>query len=350
MNEMNIIPHSKPFIGSSEIEQVCKILASGKIAAGTQVSLFEKYFSKFMGLKNAAAVSSGTAALYLALLALKIKNNDEVIIPSYVCTAVLNAVTLSNAKPVFADCNSDDYNISAEDTKKKITTRTKAIIVPHLFGLPADIKTICSFGIPVIEDCAQTLSADCYGKKAGQWGEISIYSFYATKPFTTGEGGMALSNNKKYTEFIIDYINYDEKTDLEPRFNFKMTDFQAGLGIIQLKRLPDFLKMRKIIANKYNKAFSEKGLLLPVSYPEKEHTFFRYVIGNVAKIDKKLSAFQKKGVTVRRPIFMPLHLYLKKKGFINSEKAWNTSISLPIYPQMTNKEIDKVIEIADDIL
>jgi dTDP-4-amino-4,6-dideoxygalactose transaminase len=347
---MNIISHSRPFIGKEEALKASAVVSSGKIAAGKEVETFETAMSVLTKTRYASAVSSGSAALYLALLALKIKENDEVIIPSYVCTAVLNAVLLAKAKPVLADSSAYDFNISAEDIKRKLTRRTKAIIVPHLFGFPADIKRICSYGIPVIEDCAQTVSAGCYGKKTGQWGELSIYSFYATKPFAAGEGGMVLSNNKAYVDFVRDYIDYDEKKDLKPRFNFKMTDIQASIGRVQLDRFPDFIKQRIRIAKQYSQALKDKQAVLPSSTIDKEHLFFRYVIGNVTNLDKKINAFQKNSIMARKPIFIPLHHYLKKAGFPVCEKAWRSCLSLPIYPNMTETDIARVIKTAQEIL
>lgn len=346
---MKIITHSKPCVGTAEIHRIRKVISSGRISSGKEAAAFESEMAEFMGLKTATAVSSGTAGLCLAMQVLGIKENDEVIIPSLVCTAVLNAVLFLRAKPVLAD-SAEECNISAIDVRKRITKRTKAIIVPHLFGQPADMKSLCALGIPIIEDCAQTIGAECQGKMAGQWGEMSVCSFYATKILTTGEGGMVLSNNKKYNEKIRSIIDYDEKIRFSAGFNFKMTDFQAAMGRSQLKKLPNFISRRRYIAKRYNDALAEKSILLPLPPEDRGHIYFRYVVSNVKNTAKKMEAFQKLGISVRKPVFKPLHMYLGMEGFPQAGKIWETSLSLPIYPSLSDNDVERVKNTALKIL
>ena len=215
---------------------------------GKKVLEFEAKVSRYLGVKAGVAVNSGTSALHLALLALNIGPGDEVMVPSFVCSALLNAVSYTGASARIVDVKADDFNISPVEVKKKLNKKVKAIIVPHMFGYPADLKELLSFGVPVIEDCAQSIGADYRGRKAGSFGVLSICSFYATKVMTTGEGGMVLSNQTKILDRIRDLRQYDHALNFQTRYNYKMTDFQAALGLSQLQRLPEFIKRRKQIA------------------------------------------------------------------------------------------------------
>ena len=252
-----MIQHSKPYLDETDINSVINVMQSGYIAEGDLVKKFEKQVSRYIGVNDGIATNSGTSALHLALIALKIQKGDEVIVPSYVCTALLNAIKYVQASPVITDVNVDEGNICVQDIKNKITQKTKAIILPHMFGLAADIHEIQELGIPIIEDCAQSIGAEYHDKKVGSFGELSIFSFYATKMICTGEGGMILSNSKELLERIRDLHNYDFKPDYKVRYNYKLTDLQAALGISQMNHLPHFIKKRQQIAGIYNKEFKD---------------------------------------------------------------------------------------------
>ncbi len=347
---MKIIPHSRPTLGNEEINSLRKVFRSGILSSHAEVDAFQKELSLFIGVKAGVAASSGTAALFLALRALRIKKDDEVILPSFVCTAVLNAVLEAGAIPVLAECAENDFNVSAQDIRKKTTRRTKAVIVPHMFGRPADMKAITALGLPVIEDCAQTLGVPCQGKNVGQWGAIAVCSFYTTKLLATGEGGMVLSSERHYIDAVRDIIEYDEKDDLKPRFNFKMTDLQAAIGRVQLKKLPGFLKKRAAVAKLYSEALSNSGLTLPSASRERGHAFFRYVVTPVKNRDKALRAFEKRGISARKPLYKPLHRYLKLNGFPQAEERWHSSLSLPLYPSLERPEAERIAQTAARIL
>ena len=177
----HIIPHSRPSIIGSDIKAVSSVLESGQIAQGPGVVKFEKQFSDFIGKKETAATSSGTAALHLALLSLGVKEGDEVIVPSFVCAAVLNAVLYTGATPFIADIDPGTYNISVDAVKGAITQKTKAVIVPHMFGDPVDgVEQIVDYGVPVIEDCALSIGASINGRKVGSFADVAIFSFSTT--------------------------------------------------------------------------------------------------------------------------------------------------------------------------
>lgn len=346
-----MIPHSKPTLSEEDASAVAGVISSGYISQGSAVEKFESDMSGYIGVKGAAAVSSGTAALHLSLIALGVKEGDDIAIPSYVCPALLNAVNYIGANPLLIDIGYDSYNISPSDLKRRLTKKTKAVIAPHIFGLPADIEEILNIGIPVIEDCAQSIGASYKGKKVGSFGDCAILSFYATKVMTTGEGGMVLSNSDRILEKIRGLREYDHKPEYVVRYNYKMTDMQAALGISQLKRLDSFISRRRNIAGLYNRSFSDMGIAIPVTQgfsPEREHIYFRYVIRKRRQnLEEDLKFFEDNGVKCMRPIYKPVHKYLNVAGFPETDRAWNELISIPIYPSLRDADINHIIAVVE---
>lgn len=341
-----MIPHNKPTVQNDDIKAVNDVLAAALLSQGAKVEEFETAFSKMHNGYHAVAVNSGTSALHLALLALKIGKGDEVIIPSYVCAALLNAVNYVGATPRLADIGCDDFNISPIEVKKKINKKTKAVIVPHLFGLPARMNEFKNLGIYVIEDCAQSVGAKIDEKITGTFGDISIFSFYSTKVMTTsGEGGMVLTSSSKLNSAIEDLRDYDEKAFYRVRYNYKMTDVAAAMGLTQLKKLDRFIDARRGTAKYYNDRLNGRDIFI-----ERENggsnIYFRYLV----KIDKDQNKFVKAArdsmVSVKRPVYFPLHrhLNLRDSDFPVSTKAWKTVFSVPIYPSILKKE---VVQTAD---
>ncbi len=328
------IPHSRPTLGPEDQEAVAAVLTSGHIAEGEQVAFFEEEIAKSVGAAGGVATSSGTAALHLALRALNVGEGDEVILPSYVCAAVLHAVHYVGATPRLADCDPRTFNLDPNAARRVAGRRTKAIIVPHLFGLPADLDALIPLGIPLIEDCAQTVGATLQGKPVGSIGEVTVFSFYATKVLTTGEGGMLTSPSASFVARARDLREYDEKKDYQVRYNYKMTDLQAALGRSQLKRLPQFLAARRALALSYTRAFADLPLLCPGDSPGRPHTFYRYVVRAAQEMVPRLLDLTSRGVTCRRPVFWPLHRALGLTGFAGTEEAWETAVSLPLYPSL----------------
>lgn len=338
----HFIPHSRPTLGKEEIKAVSEVIASGHIAEGAVVQEFEQKFADYLNVKQAVATNSGTSALHLALLALEVGPGDEVIIPSYVCCALLNAVNYTGATAVLADICPKSYNLDAADVKKRLSSHTKAIIVPHLFGMAADLDPLLALNVPIIEDCAQAVGAVYNQRPVGTFGVAAVYSFYATKVITTGEGGMVVCNVKNIAERIRDLKTYDQKGDYKIRFNYKMTDIQAALGIVQLERLDSILRSRKVIAEQYTRAFKALDLNLPPD--DCGHIFFRYVIGLNTDSRSEIEALAHKSIGCDRPIYLPLHRQMKRKGYPVTEKAWKDSLSIPIYPSLTKDEVARVID------
>ena len=335
------IPHSRPTLGEEEIKAVAAVIQSGHIAEGEVVQRFEKTFAGKMGVEHAVAVSSGTAALHLVLLAMGIGPEHEVIIPSYVCSALLHAVQYVGARPVPAEIDPLTYNIDPDDVKKRITTRTGAIIVPHMFGLTADLDRLLKMDVPIIEDCALAVGGTYHQKPLGTFGDAAIFSFYATKMMATGEGGMVTSKSPEIIARVRDLKAYDGKEADRARYNYKMTDVQAAMGEIQLVRLDDFIEQRRKIARLYVKHLKSLNIKLPVGTDE--HIYYRFVVGLETDCDGVIRKLAQKAVGCARPVFLPIHRHLKKDGYPVTDKVWETSLSIPIYPSLNNSEIEQII-------
>ena len=340
-----MISHSRPTLDQNDYDAVLQVLKSGHLVQDKKVNEFENALSSVIGVGNASAVSSGTAALHLALLSLGIQKGDEVILPSFVCSAPLNAIMYTGAAPVVADIDRRTFNIDVDDLKHRINKKTKAIILPHMFGLTADIDSIISLGIPVIEDCAHSLGSRYKGSYTGSFGELSVFSFYATKMIATGEGGMVLSNNQSLIDAIKNLRDYDEKEIYTIRYNYKMTDIQASLGISQLKKLASFVEKRKKIAAVFQHMLRNFSFEVPVVTPGEDHIYFRYVL-LLDHADQFIDRMTKAGVACRKPVFKPLHRYLSLSGYTNTEWVWERAVSIPIYPSLSDEDISRIVEMV----
>ncbi len=343
---VKFIPHSRPTMGQEEIESVSGVIESAQIAQGEVVQRFEESFAGYMGVRYGVCTSSGTAALHLTLLAMGIGTNDEVIIPSYVCPALLNAIKYVDATPVLAEIDPETYNIDPDNVKERITGRTRVVIVPHMFGLAANIDDLLALDVPIIEDCAQAIGSTYHNGRVGIFGQAAIFSFYATKVMTTGEGGMVVSNSKSLIDRGGDLREYDKKDEYKIRYNYKMTDIHAAVGLGQLARIETFIQQRRSIAQRYFQTFEPLGLKLPSK--ESGHIYFRYVIGLGADSERWIRILREKGIGCDKPIYLPLHRYLGLKEYPRTDEAWKQSISIPIYPSLSEEDIDRVIEVFKD--
>ena len=337
-----MIPHSRPTLGVSDIEAVVAVLHSAQLVQGEQVDYFEKEFAAFIGVHSAAAVSSGTSALHLSLLALDIHAGDEVIIPSFVCSALFHAVRHVGAEPILADIDDRHFNISVESITKRVTSKTKALIIPHLFGQSADLDELTALGVPIVEDCAQSLGSCYHGKMTGTFGILSVFSFYATKLIACGEGGMVASDDVILINRIKSMRDYDEKDVDQLRYNFKMTDMQAALGRNQLQQLPKFIKKRIEIAGRYDRILQDLGYKIPHRIENRDHIFFRYIIRheNAESLIDKLNDMH---ITCRHPIYKPLHYYNKQHSLPVTESTWRETLSIPIYPSLGEEDFQAIM-------
>jgi perosamine synthetase len=328
-----MIEHNKPTLGKQEQQAVSKVLKSGYISQGLEVEKFENEFCGFLGLPegHAVALSSGTSALFMALWSLNAKNKS-IAMPVYACSALRNAVAMAQAKEVLTDNAMNSPNICLNQLQK---SNADIAIVPHMFGLPNEIQNIKD--IDVIEDCAQSLGASIDNKKTGLIGEVGIFSFYATKLMTSGgQGGMFVSKDKNLVDKVRDYREFDCRRDNKHRFNFQMTDVQASIGRVQLKRLPIFLERRQEIFAMYKEA----GLDL-IESENNASVYYRAVIrvNNPVKIKGKLLRL---GIKTIIPI-EDWELLDNGSEYKNAYHLTQTTLSLPIYPSLTNKDVLNIV-------
>jgi len=364
MQKENIkIPLNRPTITTRDIEHI-KSSVGSDLFSDKFVKEFESKFANYIGKKYAVTTNSGTAALHLALLALGIKEGQEVICPSYTCVSILNAINYLNAKVKLVDCNFDikngNFNISIEDLRNKVTEETKAIIVPYVFGYPAEIDKIVALGVPVIEDITQSVGGSYLGKKLGSFGVISISSLHHSKMAATGEGGILLTDSKEILErvnFLGDYAvtvisqRLSEPSDYHVQYNYKMSDLSAILGVSQLEQVPQFIERRREIAQIYTNGLKDVvGINIPDS--PKDHIFWRYPVETKKDPREIIKKALGCGIELGRGGYPLLHQYLKldTKDFPNTERTITSLFVLPAYPSLTNEEIEYVIKTLKEIL
>ncbi len=354
-----MISISKPMIGKEEIKAVIDVLQSGSLVQGKNVKLFEREFAEYIGTAHAAAVSSGTAALHIALECLGIRPGDEVITTPFTFIATANAVLYQKAKPVFADIKPDTYNINPDEIKKKITDKTKAVIAVHLYGNPCDMEHIAEIcrekGIALVEDCAQAAGAEYKGKKVGGFGDMAVFSFYATKNMSTGEGGMIAADKKELVERAKVMINQGQSKEyehVELGYNYRMTEIQAAIGMIQLKNLDSWNRMRIENANFLTENLKGiSGIGTPIAKPEAKHVFHQYTIKVLnGKRGRVMEHLKNKRIDSR--VYYPKPVYLQpfylRKGFRPglcpvAEKISEQVLSLPVHPGLTQENLNRIV-------
>ena len=340
-----------------EIENnISKAIKKGKYILGDEVEKFEAKFSKFLGCKYSVGVNSGTDALIIALKVLKLKKNDEVIIPSISASATAIAVKNVGAKIVYADLDLDSYNVSAKTIKSKISKKTKAIIVVHLHGLSADIisikKLIKNKNIKIIEDCAQSHGSKLNKKYTGNLGDIGCFSFYPTKNLNCiGDGGAITTNNKKYYNLAkkIRQYGWTNRDDSKiVGINSRLDEIQATILLIKLKKISFLNNQRREIAKKYLKNIKKsKKIILPKFKNIENHVFHHFVIRlNKINRSKLINSFLNKGIQIlvhyKKPLYNQSALYGVGGKLNNSKKIAKNIISKPIYPNLKDIEIKKI--------
>ncbi len=372
LNKSINFPVSLPNITRKDISSVNNTLINGWISSsGPDVKKFENKFSKYIGRKYSVAVSSGTAALEIAVKALGIKKNDEVLIPNFTIISNALAVIRQNAKPVPIDCNLENWNIKIDEIEKKITNRTKAIIITHIYSFPNDMDKIIKIcrknKIFIIEDAAEVLGLNYKNKKCGSFGDISTFSFYANKQITTGEGGMISVNSLNLYNKCISFrnlcfgkLNRFDHDDLG--WNYRMTNMQAALGLSQLRNIKQVVKKKMHIGNRYfHRLKRNKNIQILSPYNSFSKNIY-WIVGIViknkkiqtSKVVKKLLSF---GIQTR-PFFWPMNeqKIFKKLKIFNKTKYPNSKylsrkgIYLPSYFKLKNKEIDYICRIVNKII
>ncbi len=343
-----MISHSKPWLIDADRQAVDRVLLSGMLTQGNLTDEFEASAALYLGSAGSVATGSGTSALMLALKSLRVEARAEVILPTYVCRSVIEAVVGVGATPVLCDVG-DYWNMTPESVASKVTSRTAAIIVVHLYGIPANTHAFKQFGVPIIEDCCQALGAQVEGQKVGTIGALGVFSFHATKCMTTAEGGLAVSND---TELLTRVRAMRDGIDgeLANPFVSRMTDLQAALGLSQLSRYADFLKRRQEIADLYFSELRECSIQMPGAVREKS-IFVRFPVKIKGDFDSCRRRFDVLGVQVRHGVDDLLHWgrALNGDAFPAAERLFAETISIPIYPALEESEIDAVVQACNAI-
>lgn len=358
-------------LGGNELSYVQECIKSGWISSqGKYVKLFEEMFSSFCGCAHGVAVSNGTVALHLALVALGIKEDDEVIVPNITFVATANPVRYCHAIPVFVDVDQETGTIDPEKIEEKITTKTKAIIPVHLYGHPCDMDQILSVAkkhnLYVIEDCAEAHGALYKGKRVGCFGDVGCFSFYANKIIACGEGGMVMTNNKALFErlkFLRNQGMHPERKywHTEIGFNYRMTNLQAAVGLAQCERIMYFIEKKQKNAQIYHQYLRDCNLLkLPIEKEWGKSVYWMYapILSENARIsrDAVLEALAKKGIETR-PFFYPLSDLPPYKGehdtardFPKSAFLSRQGFNLPSSPGLSEEQISFIAQTLKEIL
>lgn len=365
---MKNIPYGKQTIDQDDINTVIAVLTKNTyLTTGPLIQQFENDIATYSNSKYAVAVSNGTAALHCAVNALGITKDDEVIVPAISFVASSNCVLYEGGTPVFVDIDPNTMNINPDEIEKLITKKTKAIMVVHFTGQLCEMKKIKKiadkYNLKIIEDAAHAIGT----KDVGKYGDLSTFSFHPVKNMTTGEGGMVITNNEKYYKKLLSFRNHGITSYQERKshsydmsslgYNYRLTDIQCALGISQLKKLPSFITRRKQIANMYDESFKLYPHLLQPLTQTHDNSYHIYIIKLNEKFDRdyvfnKLRE-KKIGVNVHYlPIYQ--HSYYKSINITancpDADRVYKQIITLPIFPTLTNVEINYVIKNILEIL
>ncbi|HOK79241.1 MAG TPA: DegT/DnrJ/EryC1/StrS family aminotransferase [bacterium] len=363
---------SRPCIENKDavLDLARKILETGFFTQGKYVSLFENQIARYLGIKYAIAVSSGTAALHLSLIATGIKPGDEVIVPAYTFPATANGVELLNAKPVLVDVDLDTFNISTNQIETRITSRTKAIIPVHLFGNPANMDEILSmakkYNLWVIEDAAGAFGSIYKGKKCGTIGNVGCFSWHPRKLITTCEGGMIVTNNCKIAEAVYILRNHGIKKvgshyDLAiPGFNYRMNELEAILGLVQMKKIKKRLKERQKLAAFYLRKLNNiEEIAVQKVYPDCINSWQAFVIRFLNAKDQKLVMKKFQELHIETGIgtyalnllsFYSSKYNLQPSSYPNAKNLYSNSLAIPFYNGMKRTDACLVVKILKDFL
>lgn len=347
-----------PLLDGNERKYVDECLDSSWISSkGHFVSDFEKAFASYIGKDYATGVFNGTVAIHLAMVALGLKEGDEVIVPTFTYVASANPILMVGATPIFVDSLKDGWQMNPEDVKRKITSNTKAIVVVHLYGHPCDMDAIMKIAkennLYVIEDCAEAIGSEYKGKKVGSFGDISCFSFFGNKTITTGEGGMVMTNDADLYEKCCHYKAQGVSKTREywhdvVGYNYRMTNIQAAIGLAQLEKIEEKVSKKEKLGQWYEKYLNETPLIFHKAQPNVRHTYWMCSV--LARNEEERSSLRKyladNGIETR-PTFPAIHkmpMYDVKETYPVGEDLSMRGINLPSYPALTENDIKNICD------
>jgi perosamine synthetase len=358
------VPVARPTIAAEEQAAVAAVMESGWLTQGEVVRRFEQAVADYVGGRHGIATTSGTTAIHAALMALGIGPGDEVVTNPLTCIATTNPVLAQGAKPVFADIDPVTLNISADTIRPVLTSKTRAILHVHLFGRAAGIEEVAALcnaaGLPLIEDCAQAMGARCGGRRVGTFGRVSCFSFYANKIITTGEGGMVTTDDDALAERLRLLRNLAFQ---RPRFlhehaghNFRMTGYQAAMGLVQLDRIDFILEQKRRVAQTYDRLFEDvPGIATPVELDWARNVYWMYgiVVAEEFPLSRdELMAYLAEREIESRTFFCPMNMqpFLRRQdGFRDvpcpvAERLWQRGMYIPCSIDLSDETLAEVVD------
>jgi perosamine synthetase len=346
-----VVRLAKPAVGDEELAEIREVLESGQLTMGPKVAEFESLLAPLAGTRHAVAVSSGTAALHVAALALGVGPGDEVLVPAYTFPATGNVVALAGATPVLVDVDPVTMNIDPEDAARRVTPRTKAVLAVHLFGRPARLEELPE-GIPVIEDAAGALGAARGGRPCGSLGALACFSFHPRKIVTTGEGGAITTNEDGLAEASrsLRHHGWSEEDMPAAGFNYRLSDVLAALGIPQLRRFDELYAAYDRVARGYTERLREL-VTTPTTDPGDRHGWQAYVV-QVDDRDRVLQGLREQGVQCQIGTYAlhRLGAYRGQGAFPGADAAFERALALPLHAGLDDGELDRVAEALDKVV
>jgi len=360
------VPLSRPDISQADIEAVTAVLRTPHLSLGPKGPEFEKAFARYVGTRRAVAVNSGTSALHLLVRALGLGRGDEMITSPFSFVASANCALFESARPVFVDIDEATWNLDVEKLPAAITDRTRLLLPVHIFGRPMPMDRVMAIaearGIAVVEDACEALGATYQGRKVGAFGRAATFAFYPNKQMTTGEGGMIVTDDDALADLCMSLRNQGRDpgagwlAHARLGYNFRLSDINAALGLAQLARLPEFLRLRAEVARRYLEKLAEvEELVLPAPYTDGDISWFVFVVRLADRFTKKdrdavLASLREQGIGTN-DYFTPIHLQpfyrelgYKPGDFPVCEKVSERTIALPFYNRLAEKDQDLVVE------
>ena len=344
-----------PDVGDEELAEIAAVLETGQLTMGPKVEELEELLAAAAGAEHAIAVSSGTAALHVGVLALGIGPGDEVLVPAYTFPATANVVALAGARPVLVDVDPVTMNIDPEDAARRVTPRTKAILAVHLFGRPARLEELPD--LPLLEDAAGALGASYRGRACGGLGLLGCFSFHPRKIVTTGEGGAVTTNDAELAERSRSLRHhgwspsgrYDDMP--EGAYNYRLSDVLCALGIPQLRRLDELLAARERVAAGYAERLARLDVVLPQADSGDRHGWQAYVI-QLDRRDEALESLRAQGIQCQIGTYAlhRLGAYREQGSFPGADAAFERALALPLHSRLTDAELDRVADALDKVV